>query len=157
MPYIVSASKGKPAKNLEARALKLSLSNGDDDWEAEIVASFHKMKRTSPPGLIQDYAAEEERELRHRTFHHALSKACGSRWLMRYLNNLTGHLERYRRIMAPRDRITDDVAKDIEEEHRLLMEYAIDRKTKEILLVLKEHRHRTYSDIKQKFTQQASE
>ncbi len=141
-------------KDLEARALKLSIAKGDDDWEAGIVASFHKMNRTFPPGLIRDPAAEEERELRHRTFHHALLKACGSKWQLRFLDHLTGHLERYRRIMTPRSKITDVVANDIEEEHRQLVESVIDRKTKDALAILDVHRHRTYSAIKEKFTEQ---
>lgn len=141
-------------KDLESRALKLSIANGDDDWEAGIVASFHKMNRTFPPGLIKDPVAEEERELRHRTFHHALLKACGSKWLLRFLDHLTGHLERYRRIMTPRSKITDTVASEIEEEHRQLVEHVIDRKTKAAVIILNEHRHRTYSAIKQKFVEE---
>lgn len=141
-------------KDLEARALRLSIANGDDDWEAAIVASYHKMSRTSPPGLRRDPAAEEERELRHRRFHHALVSACGSKWQLRFLDHLTGHLERYRRIMTPRSKITDKVAEEIEQEHHLLMEHVIDRNVRSALSIMNEHRSRTYSAIKTAFAQE---
>ena len=144
-------------KDLESRALKLSIAKGDDDWEAGIVASLHKMNRTYPPGLIRDPAAEEERELRHRTFHHALLKACGSKWQLRFLDHITGHLERYRRIMTPRSKITELIANEIEEEHRQLVEHVINRRPKNAVAILNEHRHRTYSAIKEKFAEERTE
>ena len=144
-------------EDLEARALRLAMANGDDDWEAEIVASYHKMTRTSPPGLIRDPAAEEERELRHRRFHHAMVSACGSKWQLRFLDHLTGHLERYRRIMTPRSKITDAMAAEIEEEHRRLMEHVIDRDVPRALSILAEHRDRTYSAIKKQFALEAAD
>lgn len=144
-------------EDLEARALRLSIANGNDDWEAVIVASYHKMTLTSPPGLHRDPASEEERELRHRRFHHALLSACGSRWQLRFMNHLTGHLERYRRIMIPRSNINDKVAEEIEEEHRLLMANTIDRNIESALSILNDHRRRTYSDIKKEFAQHNAE
>ncbi|MGI9423145.1 MAG: GntR family transcriptional regulator [Hyphomicrobiaceae bacterium] len=140
-------------KHLEARALHLSIAAGDDDWEAAIVASYHKMTKTSPPGLLRDPTAEEERERRHRTFHHALLSACGSKWQLRFMDHLTSHLERYRRIMTPRSKITKKVAREIEDEHRLLMENAINRDTQTTLTIMNDHRRRTYSAIKDEFAQ----
>ncbi len=141
-------------QEMETRALKLSIANGDDDWEAEIVASFHKLSRTSPMDLTADSLIEEERELRHRQFHHALVSACGSKWLLRFLDHLTGHLERYRRIMWPRSNYSTSAAKDIEDEHRLLMESVIDRDVKSSVLLLDNHRDRTYSALKEEFAKQ---
>jgi GntR family carbon starvation induced transcriptional regulator len=140
-------------KDLESRALRLSIANGDDDWEAAIVASFHMLARTTPPGLVRDAATDEVRELRHRRYHHALVNACGSRWLLRFLDHLTSHLERYRRIMTPRSRITDSDAKEIEVEHRRLMDYVINRDVRQALAVMDIHRRRTYSAIKKEFTE----
>ncbi|MGI9524979.1 MAG: FCD domain-containing protein, partial [Hyphomicrobiaceae bacterium] len=138
--------------HLEARALKLSVASGDDDWEAAIVASYHKMRKTSsPPGLVCDPAADEERELRHRTFHYALLSACGSRWQLRFMDQLTSHLERYRRIMTPRSKITKKVAREIEDEHRRLMESAIARDVQTTLSIMSGHRRRTYAAIKSEF------
>jgi GntR family transcriptional regulator, carbon starvation induced regulator len=140
-------------QDLEARALERSIANGNDDWEAEIVANYHKLARTTPPGLELEPAGDEERELRHRRFHHALLSACGSRWQMRFLEHLTSHIERYRRIKTPRSSISKKTAREIETEHRLLMESTINRNTTDALKILGEHRHRTYSAIKDRFAE----
>lgn len=55
------------------------MENGGDAWEAAVVASFHKLALTTPGSLNLDPAANEERELRHRQFHHTLVAACSSR------------------------------------------------------------------------------
>ncbi len=144
-------------KNLEAQALRLSIANGDENWEAVIVANYHRMTRTTPPGLNSDPVAEEKRESRHRKFHHALLSACGSKWQLRFLDQLTGHLERYRRIMAPRSKITHLIADEIEKEHLLLMEHVINRNVLTALSILNDHRRRTYSAIKNEFRNLSAE
>lgn len=137
--------------DLEMRAIELSIANGDDDWESAIVASFHKLTKTSPPGLNDDASLIEERELRHRKFHNALVSACGSRWRLRFLNHLFSHLERYRRIMTSSRKISKEVAKEIEEEHRALMNSFIDRNSAEARAILEVHRNRTILAIKRAF------
>lgn len=138
-------------EDLEARALVSSIAKGDHDWEAAVVASFHKTTRTPPPVRRRDLFAEEERELRHRRFHHDVLRACGSLWQLRFLDHLAGHLERYRRIMTPRSTIDGNVAKEIEEEHRILMETCIERDVTGALDILRAHRRRTYRAIKKAF------
>ena len=144
-------------KDLEARALELSMAHGNDDWEASIVSSYHKLTKTSPPGLVLDAEAEELRERRHRAIHHALLSACGSHWLLRFCDQLTAHLERYRRIMTPRSKITKKVAAAIEDEHKLLMESVIARDYARAWGVLDSHRDRTYTAIQSAFDQAAAD
>lgn len=139
------------SKDLELRAIELSIANGNDDWESAIVASFHKLSKTSPPGLKDDALLIEERELRHRNFHHTIVSACGSRWRLRFLNHLFSHLERYRRIMMPSQKISVEIAKEIEEEHRALMTSVIERNTAEARAILDVHRNRTILAIKRAF------
>ena len=79
-------------KELEVRAMELAISNGNDDWEAQIVAAYHHLTKTHPPGLPLAAAEEEERERRHRDFHYALLAGCRSRWLLRFCDRLTSHL-----------------------------------------------------------------
>jgi len=136
---------------LEAGALEAAMANGDDDWEAEIIATYHKLIKAASPAQGADAAAEEERELRHRRFHEALIAACGSRWQLRFLNNLTSHLERYRRIMRPASQVSAGFIQDVADEHKELMERTIQRDVKGALKVLDAHRLRTYSAIKNQF------
>ena len=138
-------------KDLELQAIELAIAKGNDDWESRIVASFHKLTKTTPPGLTNDPLKAEERELRHRNFHNTIVSACGSRWRLRFLNHLFSHLERYRRIMTANQRISAEAAQEIEEEHRALMERVIERKTSEACAILDVHRNRTILAIKRAF------
>jgi DNA-binding GntR family transcriptional regulator len=138
-------------KDLEVRAMELAIRNGNDDWEAEIVAAYHRLTKTHPPGLPLAKEEEEERERRHRDFHHALLAGCRSRWLLRFCDRLTSHLERYRRILNPRTVISTGVAEEIEEEHRALMMAMIERDVSRASALIERHRDRTYDVILSRF------
>lgn len=82
-------------KKIEEQALRLSIENGDDAWEARVVASRHKLS------LFERGAknvTEDEWENRHREFHHALVSACGSPCLLHLHQLLTDQFDRYRRL-----------------------------------------------------------
>src|SRR3954464_251047 len=67
---------------IECEALRRSMRDGNDDWEASIVAAFHALrlqverqsKNAAKPHTADVLAMEE----RHRQFHHALIAHCGS-------------------------------------------------------------------------------
>ncbi|MEQ9198786.1 MAG: FCD domain-containing protein, partial [Rhodospirillales bacterium] len=143
-------------RELEARALQLSITNGNDDWEAQIVAAFHRLTKTSPPGHILNPVEEEERERRHRDFHMALLSGCKSRWLLRFCEQLTAHLERYRRILNPQSAISTGDGEEIEGEHRSLMTVMINRDADEAINLIERHRNRTYNVILGRFDAYAS-
>jgi GntR family transcriptional regulator, carbon starvation induced regulator len=67
--------------------------------------------------------AAAEWELRNHQFHEATTAACGSRWLLRMLNILHHHTERYRRL-ALTDR---SIPRDVQAEHQALMEATLAR------------------------------
>lgn len=138
-------------RELEARAIQLSIANGNDDWEAQLVAAFHRLTKTSPPGHILNPVEEEERERRHRDFHMALVSGCRSRWLLRFCEQLTAHLERYRRILNPQSAISTGDGKEIEDEHRALMTVVIDRDVDGAIDLIERHRNRTYNVILGRF------
>jgi DNA-binding GntR family transcriptional regulator len=138
-------------QELEIRAIELAIQHGDDDWEANIVAAYHRLKKTRPPGHIENPADEEERERRHRDYHMALIAGCRSRWLLRFCEQLTAHLERYRRILNPQSIISTGIAAEIEEEHRALMEAMLNRSTKDAVEIINHHRDRTYDVILSRF------
>ncbi len=108
---------------LETHALRESIAAGDDDWEAGIVASFHRLAKAQEavdnevPGALIDW------ELRNQQFHDATTAACGSRWVQHMLDMLYHHTERYRR-MALTDRT---VPRDVRAEHLALMEATLAR------------------------------
>jgi DNA-binding GntR family transcriptional regulator len=81
---------------LEREALRLSLTNGDEEWEAGVVSAGYRMQKAdatlsgSSPDLDRWEAANE-------AFHLAAVAACGSNWLLRLRKNLHDQCERYRR------------------------------------------------------------
>lgn len=111
-------------KLIEVEALRRSILAGDDEWEARVVAAFHRLAKVEsqfPDALGTLY---DEWEERNRAFHAALLSACNSRWLLRMQDLLVRQAERYRRITY-----SSGVSnhRDVREEHRLIMEAAIAR------------------------------
>lgn len=80
---------------LESMALRDAIAHGDDTWEAQILATHHRLvRRPRTPELLVD----EDWERRHRAFHLALIDACGSALLLGFCHDLHDRFDRYRRI-----------------------------------------------------------
>lgn len=107
--------------DLETKALRMAIHNGDDQWEAGIVAAFHRLSlldaqlKQAPPTL--------EWEERHSEYHQALVSACASKWLMQFRRILFDQSERYRRLSLSQQ----SVARDVLGEHRNIMEATLSR------------------------------
>jgi GntR family carbon starvation induced transcriptional regulator len=84
---------------VEREALRLSMKRGDGEWEANIVASLHRLKhyvRSNPRGLAE---GEPAFDALHKGFHTALLAACGSPRLIAAHSDLYDQAYRYRRLM----------------------------------------------------------
>jgi GntR family carbon starvation induced transcriptional regulator len=77
---------------LECEALKESIKHGDDNWEANIVASFHRLAKAED-SRNQDFS---EWEQRNDEFHEALLAASTSPWLLKFRHTLYEQHKRYR-------------------------------------------------------------
>ncbi len=111
-------------KKIEIEALRQSISSGDDEWEARVVAAYHRLSKIEdqmPERLEEVY---EDWEDRNRDFHKALISACRSRWLHRIHDLLLQQAERYRRITFASGRT---VRRNVQQEHKAIMEAAIAR------------------------------
>jgi GntR family transcriptional regulator, carbon starvation induced regulator len=111
-------------KIIEVEALKRSIMAGDDEWEGNVVASFHRLAKIDvqlPDHLNGLY---DEWEERNRIFHRTLISACPSRWLLRMHDQLFQQAERYRRITFATRTSTP---RNVHQEHRSIMEAAIAR------------------------------
>jgi DNA-binding GntR family transcriptional regulator len=112
-------------KLLETKALAQSIATGDDNWEAGIVAAFHRLSRIeervgeSP----EELAAEWER--RNRIFHRALIGGCNNHWLLHFRSILLSQSGRYLRL-ALTDRT---VERDVHAEHSAIMDATLNRDT----------------------------
>ena len=121
--------------DIERMCLERSIELGDLQWEASLVAAFHQMSRTpqrepSDPSRLSDSFAEA-----HRAFHDALVAACDSPWLLKIRDLLYAQTERYRRLSLPLARIE----RDVNSEHRAIMDAALARDAERALELLTEH------------------
>ena len=108
---------------VESEALALAIGSADDDWEAEIVKSYHLLSRElarrgdgSPEWL-------DAFEARHHAFHRSLIFACPLRSLREFCDDLYLRLERYRRVLFG----YSFESRDLAAEHESLMAAALSR------------------------------
>lgn len=135
-------------QKLEGEALALAIDGGDARWEGEILAAFHRLAKAAPPG--HDRADPDSWERSHRDFHGALIAACSSEWLLHFIGILYGHTERYRRIRFERT-MPRKLVRDVEAEHRALMDAVLARDKRRAVKLLTEHLDKTANFIAREF------
>ena len=84
---------------LEVEALRQSITLGDENWETDVVAAFHRLSRADEALSTADPEAIANWESRNQAFHEALISACPSRWIKQFAAILYSQAERYRRLM----------------------------------------------------------
>ncbi len=132
---------------LETEALRQSIALGGEDWEAGIVAAFHRLSRAEQKlGDQEDYAhtAAEDWEKRNRAFHDALIAASPSRWIRHFQNILYQQSERYRRISLFRR----PIPRDVHAEHEALFDATMARDADRATAILAEHILRTLESVR---------
>lgn len=77
-------------------ALRLSIAHRDAAWEEALVLAHHRLQRTPRARAGSPLQTHPDWERAHREFHRALVARCGSRWLLRYCDELADHAWRYR-------------------------------------------------------------
>jgi DNA-binding GntR family transcriptional regulator len=119
---------------LEVHAFQEAIRHGDERWESEVVASFHRFSKVArhKPSTPEERAAWEER---HTNFHQALIAGCPSRWLQQFWSVVFDHAERYRRLAIEVGHWTEDELKD----HEDLMNVAIARDAEKAGELLQHH------------------
>ena len=105
---------------LECEALKNSMANGDDEWEVNIVAAFHRLTMLEESQKIRDLPGWEHC---NRAFHESLIAACDSLWLLRLRRILYDSLTRYRFLVVN----SGGIRRDVHSEHEALKDAVIAR------------------------------
>ena len=112
---------------IDTQALRESIQAGDDAWEANVVAAFHRLSKIDTPELRAasegSDTARAEWEARNKEFHDALVAACSNQWLLRFREILHAQLERYIGLSLNHQSATRDVAA----EHKAIYEAALER------------------------------
>ena len=126
---------------IECEALRRSMRDGDDDWEAGIVASFHALslqverqsRITGKPEAADVFAMEE----RHHHFHRALITHCGSPRLLELANQLYVETQRYR-LPSLVGRVAGTPPRDVSAEHQQIMDATL-RRSEDAVRYLSDH------------------
>jgi GntR family carbon starvation induced transcriptional regulator len=134
---------------IECEALRRSMRDGDDDWEADIVAAFHALslqveRQSHLEGKVQtaDMLAMGER---HHAFHRALIAHCGSPRLLELADQLYIETERYR-LPSLIGGVAGKPRRDVAAEHQQIMDAAL-RRSEDAVTHLAEHYRRTSAVI----------
>lgn len=138
---------------LDIPALTESIQAGDDAWEADIVAAFHRLEKIEsrlPPGPV---VLDAQWSQRHRDFHFSLIAACPSERQLSWSMSLFDQAERYRHFAA-RNRT---VSKKKDEEHRALMKAVLKRDVPTATTLLAEHIGSTQANVLAAFKRAAAQ
>lgn len=120
---------------IEQGALKLSIENGDDAWEARLVAAAYILAKEDTALASASDTLPETWERANAEFHTALVAACGSEWLLRMRANLNDLCERYRRASV----YQKAGARDLKAEHAAIAEAALGRDAEKACRLIAEH------------------
>jgi len=120
---------------IDSLCLRRAIEFGDVDWEAGLVAAFHRLSRTPERASEDPTRSSDEWAEAHGAFHTALVEGCGSPWLMRLHGQLYDQSERYRRLsvsLAPRRR-------NIGGEHQKILDAVLARDADKAVRLLAAH------------------
>jgi len=118
---------------LECNALKLSLANGDTDWEGEVASAHHKLNRMEQQMQTGDRSNKELWKQYDWEFHQSLIKACGSRNLL----NIHGIV--YKKYLRYQMQILTFRGDSASGEHRSLFEAVLNRDVETAEKILCQH------------------
>jgi len=136
---------------IDCDALRRSLANAGDAWEARLVGAYHALTlaaQRAAESIVLNPELEDALEARHQDFHHALIGACRSPWLLDLSAQLYAQTERYRR--PARAGVTAyGPQRSVDQEHRLLLEAAVSRDADRAAATLAAHYRKTAQFIEQ--------
>lgn len=133
---------------LETLALRESIQHGDEEWEEQLVLSYHRLARTNrrmPSEAGRELS--EEWELRHKEFHMLLLNRCGSSWLLGFCSTMMDQAVRYRSLsmnVHPSLLRRQGAAA----EHEALLGAAVDRDADRACRLLEEHYRTTLEGLR---------
>lgn len=118
---------------MESHALRLSLTNGDLDWEGAVVAAHHKLSVVEAQLLNGDMARTAQWVRYDFAFHYALISACGSRSLLDLHATVFDRFIRYHMLAA------SFRGAPVIDDHRALFELAMQRDVERCIDKLTNH------------------
>ncbi len=121
---------------LECEALTKSITNGDLDWEARVIASHYKLQRFEGDMPDDDVARAESWEQHNYDLHESLISACNAPKLLGFQRAIYDQSLRYRMIAI---RLSGSAIKESAAEHDRLVRLALDRDCDQAVALLRAH------------------
>lgn len=129
---------------VDQECIARSILYGDDDWEAQIMAAYHRMDRLKARLGELFFLSDEWAQL-HGEFHYSLVAACRSPTLLDFRDKLFQRAHRYRRMSCQfRSKWRP---KDVE--HRTLMEAVVGRDKAAATSMIERHIRETTENVVQ--------
>jgi len=120
---------------VESLCLRRAIATGSVEWEAQLVAAFHRLSRTPERAASDPMRADDEWAEAHAGFHTALVEGGDSLWLKRLHGQLYAQSERYRRLSIPLGTMERDVGR----EHQDIMKAALERNAERAVKLMTLH------------------
>jgi len=121
---------------LEVAALRDSLANRNDAWEAALAGAFHMLARADRRFILDgDATAEDEWGRRNRAFHEAMVAASRNRYLLDFRRSINFNWDRYRALLP---RVSHSAA-HVPDQHRALFEAAVDGRVEDCVSIMRDH------------------
>lgn len=108
---------------VESLCLRRAIAVGTVDWEARLVAAFHRLSRMPERVPTDPMRADDEWAEAHATFHAALVEGADSPWLLRLHGQLYAQSERYRRLSIP----LGTTERNVGREHQEILDASLNR------------------------------
>ncbi|AIS53785.1 XRE family transcriptional regulator [Vibrio coralliilyticus] len=128
-------------RTVAAVLLKKSIKSGGEDWELEVLTSFHKLSRIN---LTNDNFDWKEWEERQHQFHIALLEGSNSRNMFEFFTDLINQIKRYR--YFARHNGLDPRQFEIDE-YEKIMKLVLAKDTDEAAEEFDRHLHRSMEQI----------
>jgi DNA-binding GntR family transcriptional regulator len=127
---------------IEGMVLRLSVLEGDLDWESGIVAAHHKLERTEQYDALDDRVLSAWIEA-HQQFHMSLLSACANERLKAVAESLRASAEVYRQWSSSLR--PEGENRDVAGEHRAILAAALARDADGAVTLLTSHLRTTQS------------
>ncbi|WP_164540667.1 GntR family transcriptional regulator [Streptomyces abyssomicinicus] len=131
---------------VEALGSRLAVERGELRWESDLIAAHHAMTRT--PRRVSDDPAHinAEWQAAHRRFHMQVLAASDCRPILISAGQLADQTELYLRWAAPS---TAASTRDVEAEHRRILDAALARDAEELAHALRDHYEATLAVVRE--------
>lgn len=123
---------------VEEAALRLAIQNGDENWEAGVLSSFHLLDQFESKCTFTTMDDYLEWEKRHRNFNFDLLKGCGLLHLLKLQERLYFQTERYRRLWVKAG-LRNKKHLKYAQKQKLIMQAALEREEHEAVELLRNH------------------